>query len=265
MHWIVVAVGIATAYLVLRYSPFPLWIRLLLPFSFGLASETAVVARSYSLVPILVFAICMVLTARRDRPVLFAVLVGLLANTSLPSAVYSVGFVALYLLRHSSWAPGLRGASPVQAAAQRNSEPWGRLLPAAAVLLAFWAAAVYTATPAPDVNFGKAPLIIKAHKEISPVLADLTGIPAPTQSQIHLAKLASVAKPIQETPSRRSHHMPLNRGEYRIHSLLCGLILERCSCVFLWPAVCVVEPPPQAHSCSSACVRFGRRHVIWAG
>lgn len=194
MHWIVVGVGIATAYLVLRYSPFPLWIRLLLPFSFGLASETAVVARSYSLVPILVFAICMALTAKRDRPVLFAVLVGLLANTSLPSAVYSAGFVALYLLRDSAWASKSKVALAGQVPTSRETMSLRKLLPAAAVLLAFWAAAVYTATPAPDVNFGKAPFIIKAHKEFSPVLATLTGIPAPTSSQTHLAKLASVAK-----------------------------------------------------------------------
>lgn len=49
--------GLVAAYLLLRYAPLPLFIRILLPFTYFLCYQYAVIARSYSLIAPLLFAI----------------------------------------------------------------------------------------------------------------------------------------------------------------------------------------------------------------
>lgn len=208
MHWIIVGVGIATAYVLVRFSPFPLWIRLLLPFSFAFTYQTAVIARSYSLVPILVFAICMLVTGRRERPMLFAILAGLLANLAVYSALLSLGFVVLYLQHRARLASGLDGSFPVQGGEHgENGHVPARavrlpkLILPAVVLFAFWGIAVYTAIPAPDVDFGRFSELISSHEPMAHALAKVTGIPSPSPFEVQWAKAASVAKLPMPTPA----------------------------------------------------------------
>src|ERR1700685_3390409 len=49
--------GLVAAYLLLRYAPLPLFIRILLPFTYFLCYQYAVIARSYALIAPLLFAI----------------------------------------------------------------------------------------------------------------------------------------------------------------------------------------------------------------
>lgn len=55
MRWITGLVALAGVYVLLRWSPFPLILKALLPFGFWLAYQDAVVARSYVLFAILAF------------------------------------------------------------------------------------------------------------------------------------------------------------------------------------------------------------------
>ena len=96
MHWVcggIAAVGVAVW---LRWSPLPLALRVLMPFTFFVAYQFAVVARSYVLFPVLVFGLCAAMRSGRPRPVVVAVLAALMAHVSLHGAVFSFGMVWVY-------------------------------------------------------------------------------------------------------------------------------------------------------------------------
>jgi hypothetical protein len=136
MHWVCggIAVG-ATALLVLK-SPFPRYLKLLLPFTFFLLYQYAVVARSYALVPILLYCIAL---CWKKSPLILALLLGLLANVALHAAVISAGLAVVYLIN--------------QFRNRAAFDPRRRqLLLAAAVLLALWAFALWTAWPPKDFS-----------------------------------------------------------------------------------------------------------------
>ncbi|MEZ5002878.1 MAG: hypothetical protein R2730_07560 [Chitinophagales bacterium] len=77
--------GIATVGIgILLYkSPFPLWMKLLLPFTYFLCFQYGIVARSYVLLIPLLFGIAAIYEQKWDRPWLFIVLIVLLTNVSL--------------------------------------------------------------------------------------------------------------------------------------------------------------------------------------
>ena len=98
MHWISGAIALAGVTLLIFCSPFPRAIRLTLPFTFFLAFQYAVVARSYVLVPLLLFATAAVW---RKSPLLVALLLGLLGNASMHALAISGGMALLYL--YENW------------------------------------------------------------------------------------------------------------------------------------------------------------------
>ena len=148
MHWIAGAIACAGIYLLLRHSPFPLILRILLPFGFWLAYQDAVVARSYVLFAVLAFGAAAMVRGMMDAParaeiatwrlIALSVLLGLMANLSVHGLIASVGFAvaAMAVLRRRGW-PGARA----------------RLAIPALVLCCFWAFAVVTTIPPQDVNF----------------------------------------------------------------------------------------------------------------
>lgn len=156
--------GILTAWFILRYAPFPRPAKLALPFVFGFVYQTGVIARSYSLVPLLAFALCLLISSHRDRPIPFALVAGLLANCATFCGAMSAGFVAVYLWRRRFATKALRPQHAL----------------AAVVLLLLWAGAIYTALPAPDITFYPA-MKITVNPKVAGVLARLTGIPAPDE------------------------------------------------------------------------------------
>ena len=167
MHWATVVIGAAAVYLLLRYSPFPPLVRAVLPFCFSLVYLTAIVARSYSLAPVLTFAACAVLTAKRDRPVLFAVVLGLLGNTASFGFMLALGMAPLYFLR-----PGCGVASITT----------GRRVLAGSALALLLLFSAYTALPAPDMTFGAGEKLA-SHPAIGHLLSEVTGIPQPGLSK----------------------------------------------------------------------------------
>ena len=132
-RWVAAGVQGAGMAVLLAYAPFPRALRLLLPFTFFLLYQDAVVARSYCLFAILAFPAAALLSSARPRPVTFAVLLGLLANLSVHGILLSLGLAIV------------------------AGRVWGRRfvrsVPALAALLLLWAAAAATMAPTPDVNY----------------------------------------------------------------------------------------------------------------
>jgi hypothetical protein len=79
----------AGAWLMLKYSPFPLAIRLLLPFTFFLGYQYAVVARSYDVLPVLIFGAAMLYDQAERRPGWFGTLLCLMAMVSVHGLILS--------------------------------------------------------------------------------------------------------------------------------------------------------------------------------
>ena len=140
LGWCCAPFAIAGIYVWLRWSPLPLVLRALFPFTFFLQYQYAVVARSYVLFPLLVFTLCALFCARQPRAVWFAVVAGLLANLCMQGTVFAfvLGLLYIWKLRQ-----------------QVRFYPISRshLKYAAAVFAAALLAAVYTPLPAPDAGF----------------------------------------------------------------------------------------------------------------
>ncbi len=133
LPWLCGIIALVSASLVVFFAPFPHYIRIALPFTFFLAYQYAVVARSYVLVPLLLFLIAM--TWRRS-PLLVALLLGLLANVALHAFAISGGLAMLYAIE------------------QRRSttrQPRNLLWIAGILLLAFYSFAIWTVWPPPDL------------------------------------------------------------------------------------------------------------------
>ncbi len=143
MHWVSGAIAAAGVWVLLRYSPFPLILRMLLPLGFWFAYQDAVIARNYVLFAVLVFPAAALLRSLSEQPrvpsatkwVLLILLMGLLANVS------SHGFVASLALAGVAFALWRRsgGQSPI-------------VLPALALCL-FWVAALLTVSLPQDIDF----------------------------------------------------------------------------------------------------------------
>jgi hypothetical protein len=98
MHWLSSAFGILSAFLLLRYSPFPRWAKLLLPFSAFMLFHAPIIARSYGSSILLMFLLAGMYRSGRTNILLACVGCGLLANTSLYGFAAAVGFAALFLM-----------------------------------------------------------------------------------------------------------------------------------------------------------------------
>jgi hypothetical protein len=149
MRWSSGAIALAGVAILLLCSPFPRWLKLLLPFTFYLVYQYAVVARSYVLAPILLFSLAALWPGRFKKPIAVAVVLGLLANVALHLAMFSGGFALVYGME--LWWDRRRSDHP---------RVVRRLAMALVLLVSFYAFAVLTARPARDISFpqGQSPL-----------------------------------------------------------------------------------------------------------
>ncbi len=89
--------ALIAVYFLLRYAPLPLYIRVLLPFTYYLCYQYAVIARSYALIAPLLFIIAAIYTEATRRLAWMTVLLGLLAGVSVHGFLISVCiWVTLY-------------------------------------------------------------------------------------------------------------------------------------------------------------------------
>ena len=96
INWFSAACGTCGIFYLLRYSPFPLYVRMLLPFGFALAYEYAVVARSYCLFPLFGFMIAQEYRQAARRPLRMAIFLALLANLSIHGTIVAGAFAVSY-------------------------------------------------------------------------------------------------------------------------------------------------------------------------
>lgn len=183
MQYAMGIIAIAGIGVFLRYSPFPTIIRAVLPFTFYLCYQYAVIARSYVAVPLLVFAIAALIGHPRKNVFGLAVVLGLLANLCAQGFALSAGFAFL------AWHRIYR-ERPVSAG-------WKRPVIAACVLGAFWSVAIVTAWPVKDNMFTPSPRLLHVlwkHAADESPNAD-TGYKGPADLQPvepHLSKLEKV-------------------------------------------------------------------------
>ena len=140
MHWISGAIAVAATSLLVFRSPFPRYLKLSLPFTYFLLFQYSVVARSYVLAPLLLFAIA---TIWRRGPVALAILLGLLANVAVHTAVISAGLALVYVVER------IRNADVEEPLYRRQ------LLFGAAILLGFYAIMLWTAWPPHDLALSR--------------------------------------------------------------------------------------------------------------
>jgi hypothetical protein len=136
LHWICGGIAVAATALLVFKSPFPRYLKLMLPFTFFLVFQYAVVARSYVLVPPILYLIA---TRWKKSPIVIALLLSLLANLSLHAAVLSGGVATVFFLEHVRTS-GLKGACKSR-----------QLLCAAPILIGMYSFALWTAWPPHDL------------------------------------------------------------------------------------------------------------------
>ena len=159
MHWIAGAFAATGVFVLLRWSPFSLILRLLLPFGFWLAYQDAVVARGYVLFALLAFSASALIRGlvrdqahsaadgevalRKSRLLWLAVILGLMANLSVHAFVASFGFA------FAAW-PVLRRQGHARLR-KTTLAPIPIPIPIF-VLCCFWLFAIATILPPSDVN-----------------------------------------------------------------------------------------------------------------
>ncbi len=141
--WLTAGLGILAAFVVLRYSPFPRLLRCLLPFTFFLQYQYALIARPYAWFPLLLFILCLLYRRGESRSLLFALTAGLLANINLHCTVYAPVLFAVCF-----WS---KDGSQGKETSQTNFFTRARLpIVGAAVFGSALVVAVLVAFPAPD-------------------------------------------------------------------------------------------------------------------
>lgn len=95
--------GVAAAGIVLWRSPFPLGIRVALPFTYFLCYQYATIARSYDLLPVLVLASAIWFRQAEDRPLLLTTLLCLMAAVSVHGMIMAVSIGLAAMARCRDW------------------------------------------------------------------------------------------------------------------------------------------------------------------
>jgi hypothetical protein len=142
MHWIAAVLPISGMWVFLRYSPFPAIVRAVVPFSFYLMYQYAVVARSYLAFALLVF-IAAILFAKPARNLLWLTLVFvLLSNLTAHGFAVTAGFAIMLAVR--LWRQRKQDAQFLTV---------GRLAGASVCLCASMVFAAWAARNVPDNSF----------------------------------------------------------------------------------------------------------------
>lgn len=238
INWISGGFALIGIYILLRYAPFPALFRYLLPFTFFLQYQYAAVARPYVLCPTLLFLLCILFTADRPRPVLFAVIAGVLANISLHAAILAIVFCLLYAHR-------LYRTRPQPTPSPRS------LWTAAAIFCLFAACSAAVAFPAPDavVAFTPNERVVKQNPWLQKLIPEETVAPSPYPLDAPLDKHSVAPKLDREKAAKypaivrlliASTILGVGAGLYPIaKSNLLALLLLLCLMRWLWRRGCL--------------------------
>lgn len=147
-NYLSAAIAVGGVGLFLAYSPLPRWMTALLPFTYFLAYQYAVVARQYVLLAPLLFLIACAYRGKDRRPLLLAGLLALLAHTSvyglMLAAAIALGHFADMLRQWQAWGAAQRwrhlaggvllivaaaaALAVIWPAADNRIKPWGGLI-----------------------------------------------------------------------------------------------------------------------------------------
>lgn len=194
MHWISAGLAVFAIFLLLRYSPFPAAIRLLLPFTFFLQYQFSVIPRSYLFFVIAVFAMAALFSRPQPKPVSFSLIAGLMANTSLFGAVAAFGFELSYLI-------SLHKRRKLDSRIVSSDWLLRSIRRGVILFLALFIVAIYTAIPTPDESYGR--LAVK-NQRIEHLLYSMILLPPPRADAAHLA--VSSAPPTDPAPDLLQHN-----------------------------------------------------------
>jgi len=100
--------AVGAVWILARHAPFPRWQRALLASGYFVAYEYALIARPYGLGMLLLFAVCAHLSTERPSPVVFGLLLALLANTTVYGAILALALAGGVVVQR--WLAGRRGA-----------------------------------------------------------------------------------------------------------------------------------------------------------
>jgi hypothetical protein len=137
MRCVTAMIAFAGITVLVTTSPFPRFLKLLLPFGFFLSFQYAIVARSYVLAPLLLFLCAWYWVQRPRRPLPVALCLGLLANVAMHTAMISGGLAAVYLIDLI-----------LERRAGKLAVPGRELFGAAALLLVLYGVSIWAAWPA---------------------------------------------------------------------------------------------------------------------
>lgn len=99
-HLISCGFAISTVYLIFQKSNFSRITKVLLTFSVGLIYYYSAFARPYCMIPFLLAAIASVYTKRKEKPYLYCILIGLLANTHIIMLPTSFLLLLFYIIEN---------------------------------------------------------------------------------------------------------------------------------------------------------------------
>lgn len=137
---IALAIGVALAYVTLRYAPFPFWLRLLTVFGVFVSYEYSVVARNYGLGVLLLLIAATIFERRSERAIMLGLVLALAANTSVHAALASTMISLL-------WALDLFDAD------RRESLLGVRSVTGLLIALCGAALAIWSASPSPEMSY----------------------------------------------------------------------------------------------------------------
>jgi hypothetical protein len=176
MHWATAAIGMVAVFLLLWRSPFPLPIRIALPFTYFLVYQYPIVARSYSLAPVLLFLLAVQWDRRQTEPLRTSILLALLANLCAQTLMIAIGFGIVLAIE--TW----------QQRARSNDMRRGHLLAAGIMLCAAIGFGLWCCYPPPD-----APWVMAVHTWKNSPQTNVNGGEIPSW-QHRLALLRAVMK-----------------------------------------------------------------------
>ncbi len=93
-----ILIAITGVYIFLRHSPFPKIVKIFLPFSYFLFYQYGVIARNYTLVPILLFLIAIMYREKVEKIYAFTILACLLANSSIFATLVAMSIMFVHLV-----------------------------------------------------------------------------------------------------------------------------------------------------------------------
>jgi len=193
MGWVAAFLAGVGIVIFLRWSPFPAVLRVLLPLTFWLAYQDAVIARSYVLFTPLGFAAAALLRNRVRRPVLLAVVLALCANLSLHGFIAAIGLAAVAAVQ------AIRDQRLQKGPALWRHPRWAAAL---LILLAGAVLAVYSAYPPSDDS---SPTARNLARSVEKIRDQLHGRPV---AQAPLLAHTVTSQPGQLLPLPYPHHHP---------------------------------------------------------